>query len=115
MRIGGRRSEDEMKKREVIFAQILRILLIGVFFMLITAQAGAQGEDEITSADLALLEFLGDWGTEEGEWIDPLLFDDEAPGGERPVADGSVEEGHREGLEMNQEEAQNPFEEEEAK
>ncbi len=68
----------------------LTIFLISLGFVLITAHAGAQGEDEITSADIALLEFLGDWGTSEGEWIDPLLFDDEAAGEKQAVSDETM-------------------------
>lgn len=94
--------------------------LIGILIVLISAQAGAQGEGEITSDDIALLEFLGDWGTEEGEWIDPLLFDDEAPGIEPAVTERSIAEGletddaptvhEKRGGKM-----QNPFEGEEIK
>jgi len=84
-------------------------VLIGALLVLMTAQVGAQGEDEITFADLALLEFLVDWETEEGEWLDPMLFDDKAFRNKAPVVDRSMTDGHREELEMNQEKRQNPF------
>ncbi len=115
-------------RKEIVQVRIfsgITSLLIGIFFVLISVHAGAQGEDEITSADIALLEFLGDWGTEEGEWIDPLLFDDEASGVEPVTTEGSIADGMgADGLgeddvwkdeEMNRGKAQNPKEEEERK
>ncbi len=45
--------------------------------------AGAEAPDE------ALLEFLGTFSTEDGQWLDPLGLDDETP----PRARGGGEEG----------------------
>lgn len=38
--------------------------------------AGEQTATE-TMPSMAFLEFLGEWETEEGEWIDPLELEDE--------------------------------------
>ncbi len=28
--------------------------------------------------DIAFLEFIGEWETEQGEWIDPVMLEDES-------------------------------------
>ncbi len=38
----------------------------------------AKNVDELTLADMDLIEFLGSWETQDGEWLDPSLFDEEA-------------------------------------
>jgi len=62
----------------------------------------AKGDDPENLPDMALLEFLGSWESETGEWIDPMFFEDgadkgqgsseeqEAPG-KRPVSQGGQE------------------------
>ena len=51
-------------------------LLIGVFLLLAAFPSSTRGEDAVSFPDMALLEFLGSWETEKGEWIDPMLFRD---------------------------------------
>ncbi len=62
------------KRRSRTVSAVL-CLLVGV-----SAQAnGAQRDDETTAgADLptAFLEFLGEWEDQQGNWQDPLEFDD---------------------------------------
>ncbi len=52
--------------------------MILVFFFWPIMPLMAEEKNEMTSSDMALIEFLGTWETKEGEWVDPLLFDDEA-------------------------------------
>jgi hypothetical protein len=33
-------------------------------------------EDDTTMPSIELLEFLGEWETEDGDWIDPMLLDE---------------------------------------
>jgi hypothetical protein len=33
-------------------------------------------DDDGSMPSMALLEFLGEWETEDGEWIDPILLDE---------------------------------------
>ncbi|MFQ5513904.1 MAG: hypothetical protein ACE5FG_05650 [Myxococcota bacterium] len=49
----------------------------------------AGAEAPLDAVDLELLEFLGEWETDDGEWIDPLVLE-EMPGGEdAPARDGT--------------------------
>ncbi len=50
-----------------------RILLLGIAGLLIAAPVPAQ--DETPMPDEALLEFLGTWEDDDGNWIDPLEFE----------------------------------------
>lgn len=40
------------------------------------ADAGKGETDAIQLADAELLEFIADWQTADGDWIDPLSLDD---------------------------------------
>lgn len=53
---------------------------------LVATMAFAQPEpvDPDREADLELLEFLGSWETDDGEWIDPTVLVDE-PETDAPV------------------------------
>ena len=33
-------------------------------------------DDDASMPSMELLEFLGEWETEDGEWIDPILLDE---------------------------------------
>lgn len=50
--------------------------------------AGARAVERDPAADAALLEFLGEWSLEDGQFIDPVEFDaaDAAAQGESPAA-----------------------------
>lgn len=50
------------------------VLLLGLLNSPVFAQEPGQpneGSEETETPSLELLEFLGDWETEDGEWIDP--------------------------------------------
>jgi len=36
------------------------------------------GSDEIEMPGIEFLEFLGEWETDDGEWLDPELLDEDA-------------------------------------
>ena len=49
--------------------------------LLLAAAMGSEAviaQSEEALPDDALLEFLGEWETEQGEWIDPVELEDEA-------------------------------------
>jgi len=41
----------------------------------LTSDVSAAEVGEIGPTDMDLIEFLGGWETEDGEWVDPELFD----------------------------------------
>ena len=43
---------------------------------LCVCSAQAQAANEESEPDMALLEFLGEWETEDGEWLDPTSLED---------------------------------------
>lgn len=45
-----------------------------LFAVLICQSAGAAEEAEIDPPSAELLEFLGEWETEDGKWHDPVEF-----------------------------------------
>jgi len=45
--------------------------------MLISPLIAADETDDETGVSLEMLEFLGEWETDEGEWIDPDSLDNE--------------------------------------
>lgn len=52
------------------------VLLLGLLSSPALAQEPGQGrevapQEDVEMPSLELLEFLGDWETEDGEWIDP--------------------------------------------
>ncbi len=61
---------------------------ISILLGLLLAAPG-QAADEVP--DLALLEFLGEWEDEEGQWVDPLEFL-EREGGQDGAAETSGEQ-----------------------
>ncbi len=50
----------------------LVFLLIGMS----TSGIFAEEQEEEVELSIELLEFLGEWETDEGEWIDPIELDD---------------------------------------
>ena len=48
------------------------LLLLGGFYAPLVY---AQHDDE--EVDMALLEFLADWEDDQGQWVDPMNFEDE--------------------------------------
>lgn len=45
------------------------LIILGLFFPPAGALAAEDGDE--TLPDMELLEFIGEWETESGEWIDP--------------------------------------------
>jgi len=39
-------------------------------------QVTVASDDDTSMPSMELLEFLGEWETEDGEWIDPVLLDE---------------------------------------
>ncbi len=39
-------------------------------------QITVEADDDTSMPSMALLEFLGEWETEDGDWIDPILLDE---------------------------------------
>ncbi len=50
--------------------------IVSLVFFSMTAPLVANGGEETSVPDMDLIEFLGGWETEDGDWIDPFLFDD---------------------------------------
>lgn len=50
-------------------------LLMVMFFLMSMAAVAVQGAEQ-DSPSLELLEFLGEWETENGRWVDPTEFKD---------------------------------------
>ncbi len=48
--------------------------------MLSPAPVSAQEAQSLKEQDLEFLEFLGEWETGEGQWVNPLDFLDKPPG-----------------------------------
>ena len=53
----------------------LRLVIVLTMLSVQQSQLQARQEEEVPS--LELLEFLGEWETENGEWFDPDEFNDE--------------------------------------
>jgi hypothetical protein len=51
------------------FQQFATIVLLNAWLV---ATAAAANEDTVEAPSMELLEFLGEFQTEDGEWIDPL-------------------------------------------
>ena len=51
----------------------LALIPVAVFLLLVTIalDAKAAGDDK---PSMELLEFLGEWQTKDGEWVDPMRF-----------------------------------------
>lgn len=56
---------------------ICRLRLMLILMVLYSSILEAQEETKDESPALDFIEFLGEWETEEGEWIDPNEFDTE--------------------------------------
>jgi hypothetical protein len=83
----------KFRTAEVVVGLMLAGLLAGA--TLATAQEeGPDGREERTAQETApsaeLLEFLGEWETDEGHWIDPTLLEP------LPVNDVELEDETRE-------------------
>jgi hypothetical protein len=39
-------------------------------------QVTVEADDDMSMPSMELLEFLGEWETEDGDWIDPVLLDE---------------------------------------
>ena len=52
-------------------------LIMVILMMGVAVSAGTVDDESGQAPSMALLEFLGEWETEEGEWIDPELLEDE--------------------------------------
>ncbi len=50
-----------------------------LMFILLAMNTSIYAEEQDTEVELTieLLEFLGEWETEEGKWIDPIELDDD--------------------------------------
>jgi hypothetical protein len=59
-----------------------RKVLIGALWLLLGAMPAAYGDDPPAAAtdaeppSMALLEFLGEWESRDGAWIDPTMLED---------------------------------------
>ena len=51
------------------------LFAVMLFFLSINNVAGEAVENDEDIPSLELLEFLGEWETENGEWIDPAEMD----------------------------------------
>jgi hypothetical protein len=49
------------------------LVLVSILFVSLSA-AAARGDEE-DPPSMEILEFLADWETDEGEWIDPTTLD----------------------------------------
>jgi hypothetical protein len=59
---------------EKFLAQVqLALIPVALFLLLVTIalDARADGDDK---PSMELLEFLGEWQTKDGEWVDPMRF-----------------------------------------
>lgn len=95
------------KKRVSSMRKLRRRLLLGVlgmFPLIAAAEPASVAADEAVNAavnkeapSLELLEFLGDWETEDGEWLDPIqiLEELEAESQTAEVEDGSDGQAER--------------------
>jgi hypothetical protein len=60
---------------------VCRVNACILFFLCsITSLFAEEQMDSETTPSIAFLEFLGEWETEQGEWIDPLDLEDEELG-----------------------------------
>ena len=59
---------------EKILTQIqLALIPVAVFLLLVTIALDARAESD-EKPSMELLEFLGEWQTKDGEWVDPMRF-----------------------------------------
>lgn len=56
-----------------------------LLLLMMTTLPVTAGED--SAPDMALLEFLGEWETPDGEWIDPVELETATAGDEAEVID----------------------------
>ncbi len=54
----------------------MRVSRAVLVLALCVCSAQAQALNEESEPDMALLEFLGEWETEDGEWLDPTSLED---------------------------------------
>lgn len=66
-------------------------LVLGSAIILWPVSTGAQEPPPLQEQDLAFLEFLGEWETEDGQWMNPLDFWEERPEDlEDPIMDKAL-------------------------
>ena len=63
-----------MSVERVLSLLQMALLPIAIFIILLSIafDAKAAGDDGVPSMEL--LEFLGEWQTKDGEWVDPMRF-----------------------------------------
>jgi len=65
----------------------VRFLLLAIWFLAASPavvqsqdpqpnQIKVEADDDTSMPSMELLEFLGEWETEDGDWIDPVLLDE---------------------------------------
>lgn len=64
------------------FTSGLRIMsyplsLVIVSFIFFSSTIYAEEQKEESAISIELLEFLGEWETDDGDWVDPMEFDDD--------------------------------------
>ncbi|MDX8412348.1 MAG: hypothetical protein R8K46_10845 [Mariprofundaceae bacterium] len=60
--------------------------LAAAILCLLMAAPATAGEDE-QEADLALIEFLGEWEADDGSWVDPFSLGEEGESDEQEKTD----------------------------
>ncbi|MFQ5542911.1 MAG: hypothetical protein ACE5FY_01010 [Nitrospiria bacterium] len=69
--------------------QYLSLAIIWLITVSLASHTMAIEDDGEFPPDMAFLEFLGTWETEDGEWIDPLIFEGNQTGNIRVNAEES--------------------------
>jgi hypothetical protein len=52
----------------------MALIPIALFVILLGIVIDANAADDDASPSMELLEFLGEWQTKDGEWVDPMRF-----------------------------------------
>ncbi len=51
-------------------------VVVALFLAVVFSAAVAQERSEVESPDVEFLEFLGEWVSDDGEWLDPEALED---------------------------------------
>ena len=52
----------------------MALIPIALIIILLSIALDANAASENTSPSMELLEFLGEWQTKDGDWVDPMRF-----------------------------------------
>jgi hypothetical protein len=65
---------NKMSVERVLSLLQMALLPIAIFIILLGIALDAKAASDDDNPSMELLEFLGEWQTKDGEWVDPMRF-----------------------------------------